>query len=253
MTSKNGEIGRTIPTIEPSEPGPVASEKPRPLRILVAVPTHGSVKSGFAIALARAAAHFAALPYDGEKAVIVTSVGSSILPEGRARLVARAYDADATHIMWFDADMKFPDDIISRLLNHNLAVVGVNYPRKNIEARPTAYADTPDYVGPVWSGDRASGIQEVSIVGFGALLCDMRVFDQIELPFFAFEPQAPDFVKTMGEDVYFCRKLHKAGIPVHIDHDLSKQVAHIGDFEYTNFLSKEAEVVKQKLYADLPA
>lgn len=227
--------------------------KPRALKILVAIPTHGSVKAAFAVALARAVSHFTALPYDGEKAITVTSVGSSILPQGRAMLVARAMEANATHIMWFDADMKFPDDIISRLVNHNIAVVGVNYPRKNIEARPTAYLDDENYVGPVWSGERATGLQQISILGFGALLTDMRVFDAIDLPFFAFEPQAPDFVKTIGEDVYFCRKLHKAGIPVHIDHDLSKQCAHVGDFEYTNQLSKEAEIVKQKLYNELSA
>jgi len=197
-------------------------------------------------------AHFAMLPYDGEKTVGVEFVKSSLLPEGRARLVARAYDNNATHILWLDSDMKFPADTISRLVNHNLAVVGANYPRKNIEARPTAYVDEDDYTGPVWSGERASGIQRVSHCGLGVMLCDMRVFDALELPFFAIEPQPPEFVKHCGEDVYFCRKLAKAGIEIYIDHDLSKEVAHIGDFEYTNALSKEAEVVKQKLYNELP-
>ena len=56
----------------------------------------------------------------------------------------------------------------------------------------------------------------------------------------------------MGETVGFCRRLGEAGIPVHIDHDLSKQLAHIGEFEFSNFLAREAEVVKQALYRDLP-
>lgn len=227
-------------------------EKLRPLRVLIVVPCHGSPTTGFAWSLARAMSHFAALPYDGEKTIDVTFVKSSLLPEGRARLVARGYDMEATHLMWFDSDMKFPADTITRLLNHNLAVVGANYPRKNMEARPTAYLDSPDYVGPVWSGETATGTQEVSVIGLGCALVDMRVFDQLDLPFFAIEPQPPDNVKHIGEDVFFCRKLAKAGIPVHIDHDLSKQVAHIGEFEYTNALSKEAEIVKQALYRELP-
>jgi hypothetical protein len=234
-----------------SKPVAGKNEPLRPLKVLIAIPSHGDCKAGFLHSVTRAAIHFTSLPYDGSKEVDVTIVKSSLLPEGRARLVARAYDFEATHILFVDTDMKFPPDTIARLLNHNLACVGVNYPRKNMEARPTAYLDSPDYVGPVWSGENATGIQEVSVLGFGCVLIDMRVFDKLDLPFFAIEPQAPEFVKHVGEDVYFCRKLHKAGIPVHIDHDLSKQIAHIGDFEYTNFLSKEAEVVKQALYKEL--
>ena len=228
-----------------------ADEAPRPLNILICVPSHGACTTGFSYSLARAMAHFAALPYAGEKRLDVTFVKSSILPEGRTRLVARAFELEATHILWLDTDMKFPADTIARLLNHNLAVVGANYPTKEVQARPTAYVDDEDYTGPVWTGEKASGIQRVAHCGMGVLLTDMKVFDLLSPPFFAFEPQAPDFVKQVGEDVYFCRKLGEAGVPVHIDHDLSAQVAHIGEFEYSNFLAKEAEMVKQALYRDL--
>jgi len=228
------------------------AKQPRPLNVLICVPCHGACSAGFAWSLARAMSHFAMLPYDGEKKVDVTFVRSSNLPEARARLVARAYELEASHILWLDSDMKFPADTISRLLNHNLAVVAANYPTKEIEARPTAYADDEDYVGPVWSGERAEGLQRVAHAGMGVMLTDMAVFDHLSLPFFAFEPQGPDFVRHVGEDVYFCRKLGAAGIAVHVDHDLSKQVAHIGEFEFTNFLAREAEVVKQALYQDLP-
>jgi len=223
----------------------------RRLNVLICVPCHGACGPGFAWSLARAMTQFAALPYDGEKNVDVTFIRSSNLPEARARLVARAYELEASHILWLDSDMKFPADTISRLINHNLAVVAANYPTKEIQARPTAYVDEEDYVGPVWSGEKATGLQAVAHCGMGVMLSDMRVFDVLNLPFFAFEPQGPDFVRHLGEDVYFCRKLGEAGIQVHIDHDLSKQVAHVGEFEYTNFLAREAEVVKQALYQDL--
>jgi hypothetical protein len=234
-----------------AEPDKGQFEKPRTLNILIVVPVHGNVTSGFAWSLARAMAHFTALKYDGDKKIDVTFVESSLLPEGRARLVARGYDMEATHLMWFDSDMKFPADTITRLLNHNMSVVAANYPRKNIEAKPTAYRDDEGGVGPVWSGETASGTQQVAYCGMGVMLVDMKVFDSLELPFFAIQPQPPDNVKHIGEDVYFCKKLAEAGIPIFIDHDLSKQVAHIGKFEYTNALSKEAEVVKQALYRDL--
>jgi hypothetical protein len=230
----------------------LAEEKPRALNILICVPVLGDCAPGFAWSLARAMAHFVALPYAGEKKVDVTFVKSANLPEGRTRLVARAYELEASHILWLDSDMKFPADTITRLVNRNLAVVGANYPTKEMEARPTAYADDEDYVGPVWSGLRAEGVQRVAHCGMGVLLTDMRVFDALPPPFFAFEPQGPDFVKQLSETAYFCRKLGEAGIPVHIDHELSREVAHIGAFEYTNFLAREAETVKQAMYRDLP-
>lgn len=229
------------------------SEKPRDLKVICAIPSHGDCKAAFTVSLARTVAHFASIPYDGVKDVQVTLIKSSVLPETRAMLVSRCLDMGATHMLFLDDDMKFPPDTIARLLNHNLAVVAVNYPRKNLEARPTAYADEPDYVGPVWSGDRASGLQQVAYCGFGIMLIDMRVFEKLSLPLFSFEPQPPDYIKYMGEDAYFCRKLADAGIPLFIDHDLSKQCSHIGDMEYTNFLSKESEIVRQALYRDLPS
>lgn len=230
---------------------PAENDKPRPIRVVVATPVEGHCEIGFTWSLARAVGHFAALPYEGDKAIQIEMIEGSILTEMRRRLVARAMELEATHIMWLDSDMKFPPDTIARLLNHNVAVVAANYPRKNMEARPTAYLSNGDYNGPVWSGERAEGLQEVTIAGMGCMLTDIEVFNKIPLPFFQFVPQAPDFVREMGEDVFFCKELYKAGIPIHIDHDLSKQIAHIGKMEYTNALSKESETVRQALYRDI--
>lgn len=233
------------------EAAPEGDGKPRPLNVLICIPSHGLVEAGFAYSLARAMSFFATLPYDGEKKVDVTIVKSSNLPEGRTMLVSRATALDATHILWLDTDMKFPADIIPALLNHNLPVVAVNYPTKEIEARPTAYADNDKYVGPVWTTEKTTGLAEVAHCGMGAMLTDIRVFDALDLPYFSFEPAPPDFIHHVTEDVYFCRKLRKAGFSIFIDHDVSKKCAHVGSFEYTNNLAKEAEIVKQALYREL--
>lgn len=239
-----------------SSEGKVEAEKPRDLRILIAIPCHGNPTLPCLISVSRAMTHFATLPYDGAKDIQISSVKGPILPEVRRRLVSQAFAMNATHILWVDSDMEFPPDVITRLLNHAVAVVAANYPRKNLEARPTAYLESDDpenpYVGPVWTTDSSKGLQRVTVAGMGLMLTDMRVFETLQLPFFAFEPQKPDFVRDTGEDVYFCRELYKADIPIHIDHDLSKEVSHVGEFKYTNFISKEAEIVKQALYRDLP-
>src|ERR1700749_2071979 len=113
MTKKNGKPGGTTPITSSSEPGQGAS-KPRDLRILICVPSHGDVKPGFLHSVFRAGLYFQSLPYDGKKEVDMTIVKSSLLPEGRARLVSRGYDYKATHLLFVDTDMKFPADTIPR-------------------------------------------------------------------------------------------------------------------------------------------
>jgi len=230
----------------------MTEEKPRPLKVLICIPVHGDVKSGFMWSLARAMVHFATLPYDGEKALEVEVIKSSILPETRTRLVSRAYKFGATHIMWFDSDMKFPKDTIVRLLNHNKPVIGANYVTKDVEPRPVAYREDDDYIGPVWTKEDSTGLERVTFLGMGVLLTDIRVFDELDLPFFHFQPLPPQFSKQSGEDGFFCKKLHEKGIDVWIDHDLSKQVAHIGEYEYTCRMAELAQQVKLKEYDDLP-
>jgi hypothetical protein len=47
-----------------------------------------------------------------------------------------------------------------------------------------------------------------------------------------------------GEDIYFCRKARKAGHKIYLDHDLSKEIAHIGQYEFTYM---EANAVRPKI------
>lgn len=237
--------------MEAQEAAPTGDGKPRPLNVLICVPTIGQVESGFAYSLTRAMSFFTALPYEGEKKVDVTFVKSSNLAESRTRLVSRAFMLEASHIMWFDSDMKFPPDIIPALLNHNVPVVAVNYSTKEDEARPTAYADNDVYTGPVWTTEKETGIAEVSHCGMGAMLTDIKVFENLELPYFHFEPAPPDFVHTTGEDVFFCRKVRAAGMPIYIDHDVSKKCAHIGTREYLTLHAQISEEVKQALYREM--
>lgn len=227
-----------------SEEAPGAT--PRPISVLIAQPSHGLVHAGFAYSLARAMTKFAVAPYDGKKQVDLTIIKGSNLTEMRTKLVSRAMSMNATHILWLDSDMKFPPDTIARLLNHNEPIVGCNYPQKEITARPTAYCDCDDYVGPLFTTAESHGLQEVAHVGMGVLLTEVGVFERLDLPFFHFEPQAPDFVATCGEDVYFCRKARAAGFKIYVDHDLSREIGHIGEHEYTNYQSELAEFTRQE-------
>lgn len=235
----------------PQEAVTTAEQRPRDLHVMICMPVHGGVYPATAWAMTRAAVYFAQMPYDGTKKIAVEMCKSSNICEGRTRLVARAFSQGATHILWVDSDMKFREDVIPALLNHGKPIVGLNYPTKEMHSRPTAYQDSNEYVGPLWTKEESEGLAEVSHIGFGCLLVDMSVFDALDLPYFEMKALEPDYVATKTEDVYFCEKAREAGYQIFVDQDLSRQVAHVGDFEYTNFMANEAETVHQALYREL--
>lgn len=226
--------------------------KPRDLNVLIAYPTHGHPKDEFCVALARMMTFFATLPYDGKKNVDVTYIGGSNICENRTRLVSAAFEKGATHILFYDNDINAPADTIPRLLNSmnswEKSIIGVNYPTKEIRSRPTAYADRDDYVGPVWTKPDSKGLEEVAALGFGCVMIDTRVFAAMELPFFEMRGAPPDHVTTVTEDVFFCRKARELGYKIWVDHDLSKQVTHVGSWSYNWLYANKAEETNQAIY-----
>jgi hypothetical protein len=108
----------------------------------------------------------------------------------------------------------------------NKPIVGANYATRIPPILPTA---TGLDGAPLFEGEDVS---EVLHAGFGCLLVSMEVFAAIDKPYFAlgYSPKDDDY---SGEDVFFFQKARKAGFSVWIDHSLSEEVGHLGEFEYT--------------------
>lgn len=149
-------------------------------------------------------------------------------------------------MLFLDTDMIFHRDLLRDLLRHNVPIVGANYPRRVMPPIPTAY--NKEETGPLFTRPDDTGLVEVSHIGTGCVLIDMRVFEQIDLPWFQFDWVGGD-AKTppriQGEDVYFCKKVRAAGLPVYVDQDVSQFVRHIGEFEYSHALVKASDVESQ--------
>lgn len=236
-----------------SDEGQLEAEKLPELRVLICTPVHAdNVKTGYAFSVAQAIAHFAQARADVDKYIDIQMVRSSNLVENRHILVDRASRFGATHLLFWDSDIKAPPDCIVRLLQHHHPIVAINYAKKEPEARPTAFLETDDYVGPCYSQEQHTGLQEVSSCGFGLMLIAMPVFQAMSTPLFQFSQVGPDGIKTETEDVFFCRKAREAGFNILIDHDLSKQCAHIGDWEYMCSHSDIAQQAKQMVYRKMP-
>lgn len=156
----------------------------------------------------------------------------SILASQRHQLVVEARRENATHVLFVDSDMRFPEDALMRLLAAEVRVIGANCPKRKMPTGPTAANyDSRGRKIPVYTNADTHGIEQVARVGTGFLLVEMDVFDIVPAPWFE-TPWIPERLAFMGEDVAFCVKLAQKKIPVFIDHDLSREIAHIGAFEF---------------------
>ena len=144
----------------------------------------------------------------------------------------------ADYVLFLDSDMKFKKDTLMKLMKHDLPIVAANYSTKEIAPIPLAEkrCDDGKYMR-VHTSNESSGLEEVAQVGMGIMLIKTKVFEIMSEPWF---PMTYDGKEIVGEDIYFCRKALENGIPIFIDHDVSKGVSHVGNFEYTTQLAYES-------------
>lgn len=223
----------------------------KPLKIAVGIPVYGDPKLKFVASLIPMLNHFHTASFtdaDGnplERVIEVFWVSTSNLLQSRHKIVADAVYWGADYLLWLDADHTFPRDALARLWAHNLPIVGCNYSRRCIPTAPTAAKivtndDAEDHKNLVYTTvEKASAgeVEEVSHLGLGLCLIDMRCIDALQakaeedgernfLPLFKFET-ADDGHSEIGEDVFFFNKLRNAGIKTYCDHALSWEVGHI--------------------------
>ena len=213
----------------------MSDEKPKVV-LGICVPVRDRVHTGFAYDLARLTGTLGTgLVAEGKIELHVLFM-QDIVHSGRQKLVMRAVQKGCTHLLWLDSDMRFPADVFHRLWNRGKRVVGINYSTRNPpDLKPVTHKFIPaPQEMPVrcYTLPDSEGIEKVEALGFGAVLMDIGVFADTQLPWFEFA-WAPERKGYIGEDVYFCQKLKDAGIDVYVDHDLSKLCAHIGEQEFT--------------------
>lgn len=197
-------------------------------RIVIAIPTRDECKARFAFDLVNLVA---AQLQTGDTVIPMPSMGT-LLASQRTALVKEAKRENATHILFLDSDMRFPADTLKRLLAHDVQVVGANCAKRRMPTGPTA-ANYDHVAGkvPVYTEEDSTGLEQVDMLGTGVLLVRMDVFEQIPFPPFA-TPWVPDMQEFMGEDTYFCMLLKRNQIPVFVDHDVSLEIGHLGEFEF---------------------
>lgn len=188
------------------------------MKLAIAVPAHDSVSALFAHDLARL---YAATQMAVPQVTLAMMVGTFVHQARETLLHDITRIWGATHILWLDADMMFPPDAALRLLRHDRDIVAANYVTRVPPSRPTAKRD-----GQCVSSLDATGLEAVDHVGMGVFLMKTSAVEGIPRPHFWYS------TPTETEDVYFCRLLRAAGRTIYIDHDLSRDVGHVGQHTY---------------------
>ena len=170
----------------------------------------------------------------------------TLIANQRAELSLDAMAEGCTHILFIDSDMRFPQDMIERLLKHDLDIVATNCARRRMPTGPTAqlYKENGERE-LVWTMPESTGLQEVGSVGMGVMMIKREVFEALAEPWFE-TPWRMDKRGYIGEDVFFCQKAAAAGFKIWIDHDVSKEIGHIGTFEFKHdhtWVMKEIKAV----------
>ena len=201
------------------------------MRIAICIPARGQMEVATAFDLVAMCAY--TIKTTKHDIDLFTSSGTLIFDQ-RNSLVKTALEIKADYLLFVDADMRFPKDTLKILMAHDKDIIGVNATTRSEPVKPTAKNIVLQEDGlvdwmPIYSNVK-SGIEKVDGIGCGVMLIKRKVVEDIEMPYFYFEQLGNN--KILGEDIYFCIKAKDAGVDTWVDHDLSKQIKHIGQYVY---------------------
>lgn len=213
-------------------------------RIAICVPTRDLCSADFCHSYVKMVAHFCThFVGKGQAETIQLMDMGTLLPEMRNTLAKTAIEMGATHILWLDNDMSFPEDMIERLYQHQKPIVAASYSQRREPCKPVAARD--GYW--VYTEEDSTGIERVDFVGMGAMLVETAVYENLPLPWHTLGWNA-EKQTLVGEDVFFCRKAAEIGAETWIDHDLSRELGHIGyrTFGYKDALDWRPKLIEQQ-------
>jgi hypothetical protein len=197
------------------------------VKVAVCVPCRDQVCAGFSFDLANMVGFHAAA---GMNIGLYQSPGT-LIADQRVNLAKEAISQGATDILWIDSDMRFPKNALQRLLAHNKTIVAANYATRRIPVETTALNMVEGKWVHVPTRKDSTGLEQVTACGMGLMLTSAEVFKSLADPWFHIGYSTKNGI-FLGEDVSMCMHAAKVGHPTFIDHDISKEIRHIGTLEY---------------------
>lgn len=175
----------------------------------------------------------AALP-DHLQVTSAPLIHSQGFPVDAARndVIREMLKSDADYLLFLDADMRHPKDLVERLLRHDVAIVTARYHMR----RPPFLAVAMRHIGPnpfdCQALRRGQGLMPIDFGGAGALLIRRDVLAAIGDNWFRYSRQTrPPFEFTVSEDMHFYAAARAKGFQPYVDWDL--ECGHFATMEIT--------------------
>jgi hypothetical protein len=151
----------------------------------------------------------------------------------RNYIVSQAMVTGCSHLLMMDTDQKYPIDTIPKLLGRNVDVVHAKVHRRYPPFDPIMYKGELYKYQYITEEEYKDGdLVEVDASGTGCVLYNMKVFYDLEPPWFEFKKNpdpSSDSLGAVGEDIWFCHKLKEKGYKIYVD--TSVKVGHLILFE----------------------
>ena len=139
------------------------------------------------------------------------------IEELRNNIVRRALASGCSHLIMMDTDMCFHPKTITRLMEHDLDIVGALCYRRYPPFDPIIYkGETNKYLNI--DDFEPGSLVEVDATGTGCIMFKTKIFREMSDPWFKFRPNPNMGIGgIIGEDIGFCSDLRKAGYRIFVD------------------------------------
>lgn len=208
------------------------------IKLGLCVPSYGAWSKDFGYCFAQLNLYCAGNLFEENEArdVVWIDKRTSNLPRSRHECLEDALLQECTHVLFIDTDQTFPADTAHRLIRAKKHIVAANIPLKILPSWPTARARGAGPFGsPIYSntGEQMENLEKVWRVGAGIMMIDMAIMKSVPKPWFEIR-WSDKHNQMVGEDWFFCAQVEKAGFEIWIDHSLSREIGHVGEFQYTH-------------------
>ena len=198
---------------------------PKQHKILIGIPLASSVSAEFFRSFLSVVN---LMPEEGQ-CVVHTTKWQNIV-KARNNIVEEVLKHNFTHLFFMDSDMTFPENALSRLMQHDKDIVGGLYTTKVPPFNTTAFKGGVNGSKEPWTSFTPTledGLVELDGIGTGCLLIRREVLESMSWPWFWYE-ESPDKPNTMmSEDIYFCLMAREMGFKMWCDTTIL--CGHVGE------------------------
>ena len=196
-----------------------------PLKVCVAVPNGGTVKSRLMTDLV--ASLFSC---QSQISFVWAETEGTLGPHNRWLAAKQAVESGCDYLWLVDNDMSIPPTVLPLLLAADKDVIGADYhyrklPRQSV----TKMCDEAGHVTFAGSATFSNAPFRCHAIGSGCKLVKVSALTRIPQPWFALAWDA-DGTLSRTDDVWFCEQAAKVGIETWCYPNLG--VGHVGDFIY---------------------